>query len=65
MSELITAASLQGKAAPGFRLADASGAPRALADFAGKWLVLYFYPKASTPGACCPTSRRRARPWPG
>ncbi|MEG6504496.1 peroxiredoxin [Nitratidesulfovibrio sp. 1201_IL3209] len=50
MNELISAASLSGKAAPGFRLADASGAPRALADFAGKWLVLYFYPKASTPG---------------
>lgn len=50
MSELITAASLTGKAAPDFRLTDASGASRALADFAGTWLVLYFYPKASTPG---------------
>ncbi|MBZ2171034.1 peroxiredoxin [Nitratidesulfovibrio sp. SRB-5] len=50
MSELITAASLSGKAAPDFRLADASGASRGLSDFAGTWLVLYFYPKASTPG---------------
>ena len=31
-------------------LALSSGATTSLADYAGKWLVLYFYPKDSTPG---------------
>jgi peroxiredoxin Q/BCP len=31
-------------------LALSSGATASLADYAGKWLVLYFYPKDSTPG---------------
>jgi peroxiredoxin Q/BCP len=31
-------------------LALSSGATANLADYAGKWLVLYFYPKDSTPG---------------
>jgi peroxiredoxin Q/BCP len=31
-------------------LALSSGTTAALADYAGKWLVLYFYPKDSTPG---------------
>jgi peroxiredoxin Q/BCP len=31
-------------------LALSSGETAKLADFAGKWLVLYFYPKDSTPG---------------
>ena len=31
-------------------LALSSGTDATLADFAGKWLVLYFYPKDSTPG---------------
>ena len=31
-------------------LALTSGATASLADYAGKWLVLYFYPKDSTPG---------------
>ena len=39
-----------GSPAPDFRLHDADGAERALADFRGKWLVLYFYPKDDTPG---------------
>ncbi len=39
-----------GDAAPDFSLVNGSGEPRSLADYAGKWLVLYFYPKASTPG---------------
>ena len=39
-----------GSPAPDFRLRDADGAERALADFRGKWLVLYFYPKDDTPG---------------
>jgi peroxiredoxin Q/BCP len=39
-----------GAKAPAFSLADASGARVSLGDFAGKWLVLYFYPKDDTPG---------------
>lgn len=33
-----------------FSLKDQDGKTRTLADFAGKWLVLYFYPKDGTPG---------------
>jgi len=40
----------EGKKAPAFKLADAKGKPVTLADFAGKDLVLYFYPKDDTPG---------------
>lgn len=36
--------------APDFTLNDSEGQPRSLKDFAGKWLVLYFYPKDDTPG---------------
>jgi len=39
-----------GAPAPDFALPDASGTVRRLADFAGRWLVLYFYPKDSTAG---------------
>jgi peroxiredoxin Q/BCP len=39
-----------GTAAPAFRLQDQTGAWRSLGDYAGKWLVLYFYPKDDTPG---------------
>jgi len=39
-----------GKKAPAFKLADANGKTVTLADFAGKDLVLYFYPKDDTPG---------------
>lgn len=39
-----------GQAAPGFDLPDQNGKMHALQDFAGKWLVLYFYPKDDTPG---------------
>lgn len=38
-----------GKKAPPFKLDSAKG-PVASADFAGKYLVLYFYPRDSTPG---------------
>ncbi len=40
----------EGKKAPAFTLTDASGKSVKLADFAGKDLVLYFYPKDDTPG---------------
>lgn len=36
--------------APNFSLQDQNGATLALSDYAGKWLVLYFYPKDDTPG---------------
>lgn len=39
-----------GKAAPGFTLVDQAGKPHRLADYRGRWLVLYFYPKDDTPG---------------
>jgi peroxiredoxin Q/BCP len=39
-----------GAPAPAFRLQDQTGAWRSLSDYAGKWLVLYFYPKDDTPG---------------
>ena len=39
-----------GSPAPDFVLAGDDGAPVALADFRGRKLVLYFYPKANTAG---------------
>ena len=39
-----------GEQAPGFNLPDQNGRHRTDADFRGKWLVLYFYPKDDTPG---------------
>lgn len=38
------------KQAPDFSLQDQNGDAKTLADYAGKWLVLYFYPKDDTPG---------------
>ena len=39
-----------GTKAPDFTLNDQSGAPISLSDFAGRKVVLYFYPKDNTPG---------------
>jgi len=36
--------------APDFSLAGVDGKMHSLADYKGKWLVLYFYPKDDTPG---------------
>lgn len=36
--------------APDFTLNDSDGNEKQLSDYAGKWLVLYFYPKDATPG---------------
>lgn len=36
--------------APDFKLPDQKNIERKLADYAGKWLVLYFYPEDDTPG---------------
>lgn len=37
-------------AAPDFSLADQDGKIHSLAEYKGKWIVLYFYPKDDTPG---------------
>jgi len=36
--------------APDFSLPDQNGKPTSLKDFKGQTVVLYFYPKADTPG---------------
>lgn len=39
-----------GVVAPDFELPDQQGEPVALSNFRGQWVVLYFYPRADTPG---------------
>ena len=39
-----------GRKAPAFTLKDQDGKPHKLADYAGRPVVLYFYPKDDTPG---------------
>ena len=39
-----------GKKAPDFALQDEDGKTVKLSDFAGKRVVVFFYPKADTPG---------------
>jgi peroxiredoxin Q/BCP len=39
-----------GDPAPEFAVQDHTGATRRLSDYRGKHLVLWFYPKADTPG---------------
>lgn len=39
-----------GKAAPKFTLRDQNGSPISLDSFEGKKVLIYFYPRASTPG---------------
>jgi peroxiredoxin Q/BCP len=46
----ITAMIEPGDQAPDFELPDQDGRPVKLGDFAGEMVVLYFYPKADTPG---------------
>jgi peroxiredoxin Q/BCP len=46
MSSLID----QGKKAPAFSLKDQDGRAHSLAEYAGRPVVLYFYPKDDTPG---------------
>ena len=36
--------------APDFSLTDEAGEVHQLSDYAGRWLILYFYPKDDTPG---------------
>lgn len=42
--------SLEGKKAPNFSLEGSDGKTHSLADYKGKRVVLYFYPKDDTPG---------------
>jgi peroxiredoxin Q/BCP len=39
-----------GQAAPTFSLADGTGRAHTLNEYAGRWVVLYFYPADDTPG---------------
>lgn len=39
-----------GQTAPGFTLSDAEGREISLSDYRGQGVVVYFYPKAATPG---------------
>lgn len=41
---------MEGSTAPDFSLQDQNGQTHRLSDYAGRWLVLYFYPKDDTPG---------------
>ncbi len=52
----MTASLEPGQPFPDFDLPDQDGARVRLADFAGKWLVLFVYPKDDTPG-CTVESR--------
>ncbi|HGY09413.1 MAG TPA: peroxiredoxin [Oceanithermus profundus] len=40
----------EGTKAPDFALPDQEGRIHRLSDYAGRWVVLYFYPKDHTPG---------------
>ena len=40
----------EGKKAPAFSLESSEGGKVSLSDFKGKYVVIYFYPKDSTPG---------------
>ena len=39
-----------GQPAPAFKLQDQAGKWHSLADYKGKWVAIYFYPKDDTPG---------------
>lgn len=44
-----------GRKAPAFSLKDQNGKTHSLADYAGKSVILYFYPKDDTPGCTTET----------
>ena len=55
--------SLEGKKAPTFKLEGSDGKTHALSDYAGKTVILYFYPKDNTPGCtkeACEFSNRHS-----
>lgn len=49
----------EGSKAPAFALESSTGGTVELKDFAGKWVVLYFYPRDATPG--CTTEAQAFR----
>jgi peroxiredoxin Q/BCP len=52
-----------GSTAPDFELPNQEGDPVRLSDLRGQWVVLYFYPRADTPGCtvqACSIRDRRA-----
>jgi peroxiredoxin Q/BCP len=46
----VTAVLEPGTPAPPFALSDQDGTTVSLADLRGRWVLLWWYPKASTPG---------------
>lgn len=50
MSPTLTTKLQPGTQAPDFTLQDAQGRETSLADYRGKNVIVYFYPKAATPG---------------
>lgn len=50
MTRALTTKLQPGSHAPDFALKDARGRDTALADYRGKNVIVYFYPKAATPG---------------
>lgn len=46
----VAAAPAVGQPAPAFKLQDQDGKWHSLADYSGKWVAIYFYPKDDTPG---------------
>jgi peroxiredoxin Q/BCP len=46
----VSASAMIGSKAPSFELPDQDGKIHNLSDYAGKWVVLYFYPKNHTSG---------------
>jgi peroxiredoxin Q/BCP len=50
-----------GAQAPAFTLPDEDGNPVSLGDFTGRTVVLYFYPRANTPGCTTQASGVRER----
>ena len=49
VTTMAAATPTEGVAAPDFRLQDQNGNWHELADFHGRWLALYFYPRADSP----------------
>ncbi|MGC8571623.1 MAG: peroxiredoxin [Caldivirga sp.] len=52
----------EGDDAPNFQLRDHEGNLVKLSDYRGKWVVLYFFPKAFTPG-CTLETKEFSRLW--
>jgi len=50
LTSIAWAAPKVGQMAPSFELQDQNFETHALEDYRGQWIVLYFYPKADTPG---------------